>query len=69
MGRKGSLWIQYFLIIVSFILLAFLKLDTIPELILNFIVRFVVWGIDVLSYTIELYPTPVRSITFLVIGG
>ena len=66
LGRKGSLWIQYILIILTFFLLAFLKLDTIPTLSLNFIARFCICGIEVIYYTysLELYPTPVRSVAF-----
>ena len=66
LGRKGSLWIQYTLIIITFILLGFLKLDTITSLGLNFIARFCAAGIEVIfyTYTIELYPTPVRSVAF-----
>ena len=66
LGRKGSLWIQYTLIIITFILLGFLKLDTLTSLGLNFIARFCASGIEVIyyTYTIELYPTPVRSVAF-----
>ena len=66
LGRKGSLWIQYTLIIITFLLLAFLKLDTIPSLALNFIARFCASGIEVIYYTysLEVYPTPVRGIAF-----
>ena len=66
LGRRGSLWIQYFIIIITFCLLAFLKLDMVPALSLNFIARFCASGIEVIyyTYTLELYPTPVRSIAF-----
>ena len=66
LGRKGSLWIQYTLIIITFLLLGFLKLDTLTSLGLNFIARFCASGIEVIyyTYTIELYPTPVRSVAF-----
>ena len=66
LGRKGSLWIQYTLIIITFLLLGFLKLDTLTSLALNFIARFCASGIEVIyyTYTIELYPTPVRSVAF-----
>ena len=65
LGRKGTLWIQYALSIISFILLLF-DFPTAPTLIFNFIARFAASGIDVIYYTysIELYPTPVRSIAF-----
>ena len=66
LGRRGSLWIQYVVIIITFFSLAFLKLDTIPSLALNFIARFCAAGIEVIyyTYTLELYPTPVRSVAF-----
>ena len=65
-GRRGALWIQYILTIVIFLLLAYIKFDTTPSLILNFIARFCASGIDFIFYTysIELYPTSVRSIAF-----
>ena len=66
LGRKGTLWIQYAIVVVIFILLAFLQLDTYGELALNYIARFCCAGIEVIYYTysIELYPTPVRSLAF-----
>ena len=65
-GRKGALWIQYFLITVAFLLLAFLKFDVYPELALNYMARFCTAGIEVIYYTysIEIYPTLVRSVAF-----
>ena len=65
-GRKGTLWIIYFLLIVSFILLAFLEFDVTPELILNYIARFCAAGTELIyyTYTIEVYPTLVRSVAF-----
>ena len=65
-GRRGTLWILYIIVIISFILLAFLDLNTTWNLTLNFISRFCCAGIDVIYYTysIELYPTPVRSLAF-----
>jgi MFS family permease len=66
LGRRGALWIQYCILILSFILLAFLELDTAPLLVLNFIARFCAAGIEVIYYTysIEIYPTPVRGVAF-----
>ena len=66
LGRKGTLWLEYTLVIITFLLLGFLKLDTMTSLGLNFIARFCAAGIEVIfyTYTIELYPTPVRSIAF-----
>ena len=65
-GRKGALWIQYFLIIVAFLLLAYLEFDIYPELALNYMARFCTAGIEVVYYTysIEIYPTLVRSVAF-----
>ena len=62
LGRRGTLWIEYALVILVFVLLAFLELDTGGNLTLNFIARFCCAGIEVIYYTysIELYPTPVR---------
>jgi MFS family permease len=66
LGRKGTLWIEYALVIIVFVLLAFLELDTAGSLTLNYLARFCCAGIDVIYYTysIELYPTPVRSLAF-----
>ena len=66
LGRKGTLWILYALLAVIIVLLIFLELDTTGSLILNYISRFCVAGIEVIYYTysIELYPTPVRSVAF-----
>ena len=66
LGRKGSLWIENILLIIIFFLLAFLKLDTIPTLGLNFLARFCISGSEVIYYTysLEIYPTPVRSVAF-----
>ena len=66
LGRKGNLWIMYFLIIGTLLLLAFVKLDETIELALNFLSRFCAAGIEVVYYTysIEIYPTLVRSVAF-----
>ena len=65
-GRKGALWIQYILITGSLIALAFFEFSVTPELILNFISRFCCSGIEVIYYTysIEIYPTLIRSVAF-----
>ena len=65
-GRRGALWIEYVVVIIVFILLAFLDLNTAGNLTLNYITRFCCGGIAVVYYTysIELYPTPVRSLAF-----
>ena len=65
-GRRGALWIEYVVVIIVFILLAFLDLNTAGNLTLNCITRFCCGGIAVVYYTysIELYPTPVRSLAF-----
>ena len=66
LGRRGFLWIQYGVVVLVFILLAFLELSIYGELALNYIARFCCAGIEVIYYTysIELYPTPVRSLAF-----
>ena len=66
LGRRGFLWIQYVIVVIVFILLAFLELNIYGELSLNYIARFCCAGIEVIYYTysIELYPTPVRSLAF-----
>ena len=66
LGRKGNLWIMYFLITGALLLLAFIDLDETIELALNFLSRFCAAGIDVVYYTysIEIYPTLVRSVAF-----
>jgi MFS family permease len=66
LGRRGSLWILYILCILTLIPLAFLDLSTVPTLALNYISRFCLAGIEVIYYTysLELYPTPVRSVAF-----
>ena len=66
LGRRGALWIEYILVIIIFILLTFLDLNTAGNLTLNCIIRFCCSGIAFIYYTysIELYPTPVRSLAF-----
>ena len=65
-GRKGALWIQYIIIILSLVSLIIFKLDVAPELILNYVTRFCSSGIDLIykTFTIELYPTLLRSVAF-----
>ena len=66
LGRKGALWSQYLIITISFLLLSFLKLSNVYELGLNFLTRFCAAAIELVfyTYTLEVYPTPVRSINF-----
>ena len=66
LGRKGTLWIEYGLIIIVFILLASINLNTSGSLILYCIARFCCAGFDIIyyTYTLELYPTPIRSLAF-----
>ena len=65
-GRKGSLWLYYIIIIFSFIFLAFASLNISTELILNLLARFCACGTEVIvyTYTLEVYPTLVRSAAF-----
>ena len=64
--RRGTLWIEYTIGSIVFVLLAFLEPDTAGDLTLNFIARYCCAGLEVIYYTysIELYPTPVRSLAF-----
>ena len=66
LGRKGTLYLEYFIIIVSFLLLSFFKFSLPIELTLNFIIRFCESAIELVyfTYTLEVYPTIVRSTNF-----
>ena len=66
LGRKGSLWILYTVIIITFIILAFIAKNVYFNLSFNFIARFCASAIEIIYYTysIEVYPTPVRSVAF-----
>ena len=66
LGRKGTLWSQYILLIISFLILGLVKVSKITELNLNFICRFCTSAIELVfyTYTLEIYPTPVRCLNF-----
>ena len=66
LGRKGTLWAQYLIITTIFLLLSFVDFSINYELILNFFARFCAAGIELVywTYTLEVYPTPVRSSNF-----
>ena len=66
LGRKGTLWSQYILLIISFLILSLAKISKITELNLNFICRFCTSAIELVfyTYTLEIYPTPVRCLNF-----
>ena len=66
LGRKGALWSQYLIISISFFVLSFMNLSNTVELGLNYITRFCAAAIELVfyTYTLEVYPTPVRSINF-----
>ena len=66
LGRRGTLWSQYLIISITFLLLSFIKFSNSFELGLNLIVRFCAAAIELVffTYTLEVYPTPVRSINF-----
>ena len=66
LGRRGALWSQYIIITISFLLLSFMKLSDTFELGLNIIIRFSAAAIELVfyTYTLEVYPTPVRSVNF-----
>ena len=66
LGRKGTLWLQYLLIIISFLILSLVKISKITELNLNFICRFCTSAVELVfyTYTLEIYPTPIRCLNF-----
>ena len=66
LGRKGTLWLQYLIIIISFLILSLSNISKTLELYLNFICRFSTSAIEVVfyTYTLEVYPTPVRCLNF-----
>ena len=66
LGRKGTLWLQYFIIIISFLILSLANISKILELNLNFICRFSAAAVELVffTYTLEVYPTPVRCLNF-----
>lgn len=66
LGRKGTLWIMNAILIIAFLILAFLKMEIAPLLAINYIARFSASAIEVIYYTysIEVYPTPVRNAAF-----
>jgi hypothetical protein len=66
LGRKGTLWSQYLIITIIFIVLSFVKLSVPIELFLDYCARFCAAAIELVywTYTLEVYPTPVRSLNF-----
>ena len=66
LGRKGTLWPHYFIISTIFLLLSFFNFSIPVELFLNFCARFCAAAIELVywTYTLEVYPTPVRSLNF-----
>ena len=66
LGRRGTLWSQYSIITISFLLLSFIKTSDTFELGLNYVTRFCAAAIELVfyTYTLEVYPTPVRSVNF-----
>ena len=66
LGRKGTLWSHYFIITTIFLLLSFFNFSVPVELFLNFCARFCAAAIELVywTYTLEVYPTPVRSLNF-----
>ena len=65
-GRKGTLWIFYSLIIITFLILSLIELSAILELIFNFWTIFCSSCIEIAFYTysIEVYPTSIRNFAF-----
>ena len=66
LGRKGTLWTQYLIIAIIFITLSFVELIVPIELFLDYCARFCAAAIELVywTYTLEVYPTPVRSVNF-----
>ena len=66
LGRKGTLWLQYSIIIISFLILSLANISKIIQLHLNFISRFSAAAVELVffTYTLEVYPTPVRCLNF-----
>ena len=66
LGRRGTLWFQYLIITTIFLLLSFFNYSVPFELFLNFCARFCAAAIELVywTYTLEVYPTPVRSVNF-----
>ena len=66
LGRKGTLWFQYIIITTIFLLLSFFTFSIPVELFFNFCARFCAAAIELVywTYTLEVYPTPVRSLNF-----
>ena len=66
LGRKGTLYLEYIIIIISFLLLSLFRFSLPVELTLNFIIRFCESAIELVyfTYTLEVYPTLVRSTNF-----
>jgi len=66
LGRRGTLWSQYLIITISFLLLSLVQLSNIFQLGLCYITRFCAAAIELVfyTYTLEVYPTAVRSINF-----
>ena len=66
LGRKGTLYAEYLIITIGFLLLSFFKFPLPAELSLNFIIRFCESAIELVyfTYTLEVYPTSVRSTNF-----
>ena len=66
MGRRGTLWSQYLIISTIFLLLGSVQFSIPTELILNYFARFCAAAIELVywTYTLEVYPTPFRSLNF-----
>ena len=66
LGRKGTLWSQYSIITTIFLLLSLFKFSVPVEVFLNYCTRFCAAAIELVywTYTLEVYPTPVRSLNF-----
>ena len=66
LGRKGTLWLQYLILIISLFTLSLVKISKITEINLNFLCRFTTSAIELVfyTYTLEVYPSCVRCLNF-----
>lgn len=71
LGRRGTIWGGFVITIVSLLISGYMKLSTIPQFLFNLFARFCISAIHTIYYTysLELYPTPVRAIGFGINAG
>ena len=66
LGRKGTLWLNYLIMIIALLILSLVKISKIIEINLNFICRFCTSAVELVfyTYTLEVYPSCVRCLNF-----